>query len=237
MKIILPVVFLSLLSACVTAPEPSVIVVQPSWQSQPIKIVQCRPLVQYQARGFSFKGADIPIPQVPGGTVKFAGFDYTAQTLNTLYYNVAILDGLRLGYCGDRVAAAQTSQAAFQACNERIMQQEDKIAYLAMSTQQGEAAVQEAIHKYGTSSPAAATPDNQSTKKVDNAAAANVKQKAEAAASSATSASSPAPALSPGSSVSAALPAPVAAAVKSVPTATLLKMARQPAPAMSSMGH
>jgi hypothetical protein len=213
------------------------VVVQPPYQKQPIKIYGCKPVVEYSARAFSFKGADIPVPQL-GGTVKVGEFAYKPQTLNTLYRNVAILDGLRLGYCGDRVAAAQTSLAAFQACNERIMQQEEKIAYLAMSATQGEAAVEEAVHKYGTSSPATTAPSNPDTKKVDNAAAAGAKRKAEAAAGSAVPGASPAPEASPASSaVSPPLPPQVAAAVKNVPATTLLKMARQPAPSLSSMTH
>src|SRR5439155_21501513 len=92
----LSLMFLLALSSCSST---DVIVVHPSWQQQPIKIVGCRPVVEYSARGFSFKGVDIPVPQL-GGTVKVAGYDYKPQTLNTLYRNVAILDGLRLGYCG-----------------------------------------------------------------------------------------------------------------------------------------
>ena len=222
---------LSLLSSCVTHPD--VIVVQPPFQKQPIKIVGCKAVVQYSANSFSFKGFDVPVPQL-GGNVKVGEFAYKPQTLNTLYRNVAILDGLRLGYCGDRVVAAQTSLAAFQACNERIQQQEEKIAYLAMSATQGEAAVEEAVHKYGTASSSgkASTPANADAKKVDNAAAAGVKQKAKAAAASAVPNASPAP-----SAVSPPLPAQVAAVVQNVPARTLIKMARQPAPSPVPMPH
>jgi hypothetical protein len=218
-------------------PRHEIVVVHVGWQQQPIKIVGCQPVVEYSGRGFSFKGVDVPVPQL-GGTVKVGGFDYKPQTLNTLYRNVAILDALRLEYCGDRVAAAQTSQAAFQACNERIMQQEEKIAYLAMSATQGEAAVEEAVHKYGTASPSTTTPTNPATKKLDNAAAIGAKQKAEAPAGPEAPAEGPASGTLPTTStVPAPLPPQVAAVVKNVPEKTLLKMARQPAPPSSSMAH
>src|SRR5439155_27116252 len=110
--------------------------------------------------------------------------------------------------------------------------------YLAMSATQGEAAVEEAVHKYGTSNPAETTPTNSATKKVDNAAAASVKQGAEAAAGAAAPNTSPAPAASPGPTAgSPSLPPQVAAVVKNVPTQTLLKMARQPAPSAASTGR
>ena len=214
--------------------QPEIVVVHVGWQQQPIKIVGCRSVVEYSGRGFSFKGVDVPVPQL-GGTVKVGGFDYKPQTLNTLYRNVAILDALRVEYCGDRVAAAQTNQAAFQACNERIMQQEEKIAYLAMSATQGEAAVEEAIHKYGTAGPSTTTPTNTATKKLDNAAVTGAKEKAQASAEPAAPAEGPTSGASPTTSTApAALPPQVAAVVKNVPEKTLLKMARQPAP-MSSM--
>jgi len=225
---------LAFVSGCVSTPD--VIVVQPSYQKQSIKIVGCRPVVEYSGRSFSSKGIDIPIPQL-GGSVKVGEFTYKPQTLNTLYRNVAILDGLRLGYCGDRVAAAQTSLAAFQACNERIQEQEAKTAALAMSATQGEAAVEEAVHKYGTSSPAAATPADPNKKNADNAAAAGVKKKAEAAAPSAAPKAPTLSAPGPAPAAATALPRQVAAIVKNVPAKTLLKMARRPAPLLSPTPH
>jgi hypothetical protein len=219
------------------AQQKDIIVVDVGWQQKPLKIVGCRPVVEYSGRGFSFKGVDVPVPQL-GGTVKVGGVDYKPQTLNTLYRNVAILDALRLQYCGDRVVAAQTSQASFQACNERIMQQEEKIAYLAMSATQGEAAVEEAVHKYGTASSSTKTPTDPATKKLDNNAAFGAKQKAEASAGPAAPAEGPGPVGSQTTSaVSAPLPPQVADVVKNVPQKTLLKMARQPAPPMSSTAH
>jgi hypothetical protein len=227
------------LPGCSLFHHSDVIVVQPSWRKESIKIVGCKAVVQYSGSSFSFKGVDVPIPQL-GGNVKVGELSYKPQTLNRLYRNVAILDGLRLEYCGDRVAAAQTSLAAFQACNERIQQQEEKIAYLAMSATEGEAAVEEAVHKYGTSSSSetASTPANADTKKVDNAAATGIKRKAKAAAASAVPNASPASAASPAPSpVSPPLPAQVAAVVQDVPTQTLLKMARQPAPSPAPVIH
>jgi hypothetical protein len=226
---ILPVALLAsmaFLSGCAS----DVIVVQPSYQKEPIKIVGCKAVVEYSGRSFSSKGIDVPVPQL-GGSVKVGEFTYKPQTLNTLYRNVAILDALRLQYCGDRVAAAQTSLVAFQACNERIQQQEEKIAMLAISATQGEAAVEEAVHKYGTasSSETASTPKNPDTKRVDNAAVAGVKKEAEAAAAPAAANAPTSPAPGPSPAAAPALPPQVAAIAKNVPTTTLLKMARQPA--------
>jgi hypothetical protein len=225
---------LSLLTFAGCAQQRDVIEVHVPWQQQPVKIVGCRPVVEYSARGFSSNGVDIPVPQL-GGSVKVGQFQYKPQTLNTLYRNVAILDSLRLAYCGDRVAAAQTSLAAFQVCNERIMQQEEKIAYLAMSATQGEAAVEEAVHKYGTSSPPTTTPTNPAVAKVDNTAAANAKQAAATSTSPAPPAEGPSGGAASTTPLSNPLPPQVAAIAKNVPEKTLLKMARQPSPRMSSM--
>jgi hypothetical protein len=218
---------IGVLSGCATTSD--VIVVYPWYQKSPIKIPGCKPVVEYSARGFRSQGVDIPIPQL-GGSVKVGQFTYQPQTLNTLYRNVAILDALRLGYCADRVAAAQTSLDEFRACNKRIQEQEEKIAALAIAATQGESEVEEAVHKYGTAGPAATPPTNPETKKVDTVAAANAKKEAEAAA--APELPKPAGVASPAASVapSPTLPPHVAALVKSIPAKTLLKVARRPAP-------
>ncbi|SRR6266404_6360377 len=217
-----------ILSGCAT----DVIVVQPSWQKEPIKIVGCKSVVQYSGHSFSFQGVEIPVPQL-GGNAKVGQFTYQPQTLNTLYRNVAILDALRLQYCGDRVAAAQSSRAAYEACNLRIQQQEDKIAELAMAATQGEAAVEDAVHKYSSAARTAAAPTNSAVKAADKTAAAEVKKNAvtsakptpapKTTANPVKTTAAPTPTPSP-------LPAQVAAVIKTVSKETILKIARQPAP-------
>jgi hypothetical protein len=230
MKYLLAPLLIALLTGC---PTTDVVEVKPGWQKQPIKIVGCKPVVEYSGRSFSSKGVDIPVPQL-GGSVKVGEFTYKPETLNTLYRNVAILDALRLQYCGDRVAAAQISQAAFNACNERVMDQEAKIAALAISATQGEAAVEEAVHKYGTSSPEAPAPKDASTKNVDAIAASGLQEKANGNAPMMAGA---APGAAPAASSTTTLPPQVAAIVRQVPKETLLKMARRPAPSPASKAH
>ena len=197
-----------------------------AWRSQPITIVGCTPVVQYSGRGFSVKGVEVPVPQM-GGAAKVGDLEYKPQTLNTLYRNVAILDILRIGYCADRVTAAQMGEAEWKACEDRIRQQEEKIAYLAMSATEGEAAVEEAVRKYGTGSPSTTAPPDPATKRVDNAAVASAKQGAAASTAPAAPAEAPTAGAAP---MTSAAPPQVAAVVENVPEKTLLKMARQPAP-------
>src|SRR5205823_1849099 len=103
-----------------------------------------------------------------------------------------------------------------------------------------EAAVEEAIHKYGTASSATTTPTDPATKKLDNAVAAGAKQKAAAVAGPEIPGAGPAaPAEGPATSITAPAPLPpqVASVIKNVPEKTLLKMARQPAPPSSATGR
>ena len=141
-----------LASCCSFCHQDNIVEVHVDWQQQPVKIVKCRPAVEYSGRGFSFKGFTVSIPSM-GGSANVGGFDYKPQTLNKLFESVAILDLLRLQYCDMLVAEASLGKDEFRECNERIVQQTTKIAYLAMSAQRGEAAVKEATETYGEAGP------------------------------------------------------------------------------------
>ncbi len=197
-----------------------------SYQKQPLKIAKCKPVVQYQGNSFKTSGVDIPIPHV-GGTTKVGEVSLTPQTLNTLYREVAILDALRLQYCDARLTAAQISLAAFQAANDRMLQQEEKIAALALSAAQGEAVAQQTLNTV-TNGPAPA-PANPLTRKVDNVAVAAAQGNAAQSPSSGAAPPAAAPSSSP-SAVTQALPPAVAAFVKNVPKEKLLKTARTKVP-------
>jgi hypothetical protein len=197
-----------------------------SYQKQPIKVAKCKPIVNYQGTSFKTSGVEIPIPQL-GGNTKVGEVSLTPETLNTLYKEVAILDALRLQYCDARLAAAQVSLAAFQAANNRMLDQEEKIANLALSTTQGEAQAQKALD---TITNAPAPKPDPTTQKVDNTAVAAAKQQAQQVTSpGAPNAGAPAPSPTP-SAVAPPLPPPVAAVVKTVSTSKLLKAARSKPP-------
>jgi hypothetical protein len=213
-------VIIVLLSACSNE-----VVVHPPYQKQAIKITRCKPVVQYQGSSFTASGIDIPIPYL-GGSTKVGDLSYKPQTLNTLYKEVAILDALRLQYCDARLAAAQISLAAFEAANNRMLDQEEKIAALALSATHGESEVKKTLDT--VSNGPAPAPKSAAAQKVDNTAVAAAKEKA-AAAPLATSSAAAAPSPTP-SALAPALPPQVAAVVKKVPKKTLLRTARTKAP-------
>ena len=197
-----------------------------SWQPQPVTIQKCKPVVKYQGTSFVASGVKIPIPQL-GGTTEVGEVSLKPQTLNTLYREVAILDALRLQYCDARLMAAQISRAALEAANNRMLDQEDKIATLALSAPKGEAETQKALDTI-TNGPAP-KPDP-TTQKVDNTAVALAKQQAQQVASQ-PAANVAAPATPPTSSTGTPpLPPQVAAVVKTVPPTKLLKAARTKPP-------
>ena len=198
-----------------------------SYQKQPIKIAKCKPVVRYQGTSFKTSGVEIPIPQL-GGSTKVGEMSLTPQTLNTLYKEVAILDALRLQYCDGRLAAAQISLASFEAANNRMLEQEEKIATLALSATQGEAQAQKTLNTI-TSGPAPA-PKDPATAKVDSKAVAQVQQQAEQTAATGSAPALGAAATPASSAVAPPLPLQVAQVVKSVPPGKLLRAARSKAP-------
>ena len=169
---------------------------------------------------------EIPIPQL-GGTPKVGEVSFAPQTLNTLYKEVAILDALRLEYCDGRLAAAQISLASFQAANERMLQQEEKIATLALSATHGEVQTQKALS--AISNAPAPIPTDPAIKKADDKAVAAAKEKADETASPASASTSALTNAIP-SAVAPALPPQVAAVVKNTPRTKLLKTARAKVP-------
>jgi hypothetical protein len=198
-----------------------------SYQKQPIKIAKCKPVVQYQATSFKTSGVEIPIPQL-GGSTKVGEVSLSPQTLNTLYREVAILDALRLQYCDARLAAAQVSLASLEAANNRMLEQQEKIAMLALSTTHGEESAQKALNTI-TKGPAPA-PDDPATAKLDTKTVAQLKQKAEHAAPSGSPPARTAAGAPASSAVAPPLPPQVAEVVKSVSSTKLLRAARSESP-------
>lgn len=217
--LLLPVLFVG----CLWPQPRNVITVAVAYPPGKITIVGCEPVVQYSGRSFKTSGVEIPIPQL-GGAAKVGDVSYTPQTLNTLYRNVAILDALRLQYCGDRVAMAQVGPEAFRACNERIQTQEEKIAALAIAATEGEAAVEKALHEVTTAS-AGAAPATADAKKLDSDAVKGLKETAAA-----TSGGAPAASSAPIASPAPTLPPQVASVVNNTDTSKLLTLARSKPP-------
>jgi hypothetical protein len=221
-------------AGCANQQPPPSYTLYPQWMGgKPLVIPGCRSVVKYYSSSFSFGGVEIPVPQL-GGAAKVGSFDYKPQSLNTLYRSVAVMDQIRQQFCDNRVVTAQIGREEFQACNRRIEEQEAKINYMAMSATQGEAAVEEAVHKYGipSSSSTAPPPKDNATKVADSKAVSGVKKKAAGPTNSklpkSTSSLGPQPSL-----LAPAVNDYVNSVIQQTPTKTLLKMVRQPAPSIS----